>query len=144
MSTHTAIATTTKGQFDAIRVPTEAPGQGEILLKVEYSSMVAFDTYMTDMGYAVASYPMVLGLNASGTVAKLGPGVDDLEEGDRVRTLESAWVRRCSFRPLIRSLLFLTVRPVPRVCRNTLFCLVLCAQRYDACAIPPSRCVSTA
>lgn len=87
MSTHTAIATTSKGQFDAIQVPTETPGEGEVLVKVEYSSMVAFDTYMTDMGYGVTSYPVVLGFNVSGIVAKLGPGVDDLAEGDRVRTL---------------------------------------------------------
>jgi len=50
---HTAIATTSKGLFDAIQVPTEAPGQGEILLRVEYSSMVAFDIYMTDFGYHI-------------------------------------------------------------------------------------------
>ena len=84
MSTHTAIATTAKGQFDAIQVPTEAPGKGEILLKVEYSSLAALDTYMTDNGH-VTSYPTVLGLNMSGTVAKLGVGVDDLVEGDRVQ-----------------------------------------------------------
>jgi len=46
--------------------------------------MIAFDCYMTDLGYAVESYPVVLGFNASGTVAKLGPGVHDLAEGDRV------------------------------------------------------------
>ena len=85
MSDHTAIATTAKGKFDVIQVPTEAPGQGEVLLKVEYSSVAAFDTYVTDVGFTVVSYPMVLGLNMSGTVAKVGPGVDDLVEGDRVR-----------------------------------------------------------
>lgn len=87
MSTHTAIATTAKGQFDVIQVPTEAPGEGEILVKVEYSSLAAIDTYVTDHGFAVASYPTVLGMNVSGTVVKLGAGVDDLVEGDRVAAL---------------------------------------------------------
>jgi len=130
MSTHTAIAITTKGQFDAIQVSTEVPGQGEILLKVEYSSMVTFDTYMTDLGYAVDSYPMVLGFNASGTVAKLGPGVDDLIEGDRVCTLHnSACIAFLLTWPL-RSLPHLSSHPVLRVCKNTVFYLARCAQRY--------------
>ena len=90
MPTHTAIATTAKGEFDAVQLPTEAPGEGEILLKVEYSSLIAFDTYVADLGYGVESYPTVLGFNASGTVAKLGSGVEDLSVGDRVSAL------RCS------------------------------------------------
>lgn len=85
MSTHSAIVVTSPGKIDAIQVQTETPGEGEILLKVEYSSMIAFDTYMVDLGYAVSSFPAVLGFNASGTVARLGPGVNDLVVGDRVR-----------------------------------------------------------
>lgn len=85
MSSHTAIATVSKGQIDAIKVPTEAPSDGEVLLKVEYSSLIAFDTYMSDLGYAVAEYPVILGFNASGVIAEVGPGVDDLAMGDRVR-----------------------------------------------------------
>lgn len=84
MSTHTAIATTSKGAFDAIQVPTDTPGPGEILLKTEYSSMIAFDTYTTDLGYAVERYPLVLGFNASGVVKAVGPGVTGLVVNDRV------------------------------------------------------------
>ncbi|SJL15756.1 related to Zn-dependent oxidoreductases [Armillaria ostoyae] len=84
MSTHVAIAAIAKGHFDEIHVPTEKPQHGEVLLKVEYASMVAFDTYITDLGYATDTFPMVLGSNAAGTVVELGPGVDDLKIGDRV------------------------------------------------------------
>ncbi|KAF5385380.1 hypothetical protein D9615_001071 [Tricholomella constricta] len=84
MSTHTAIATTELGKIDAIQVPTEAPGEGEVLLKVEYSSMIAFDTYLADLGYTISNYPGILGFNASGTVARLGADVNDLAVGDRV------------------------------------------------------------
>lgn len=85
MTTHTAIATTSKGHFDAIQVPTETPGQGQVLLKVAYGSMIAFDTYVTDRGYAVQDYPLVLGFSAAGTIHKVGPGISDLKVGDRVR-----------------------------------------------------------
>ncbi|KAK0209065.1 chaperonin 10-like protein [Desarmillaria ectypa] len=84
MSTHVAIAVVAKGRFDEIHVPTEKPQYGEVLLKVEYASMIAFDTYVTDLGYATDTFPMVLGFNAAGTVVELGPGVDDLNIGDRI------------------------------------------------------------
>lgn len=84
MSTHSAIAVVHPGKIDALCVRTEHPGVGEILLKVEYSSMVAFDTYMADLGYAVSAYPVVLGFNAAGIVEQVGSGVDDLAVGDRV------------------------------------------------------------
>jgi 3-methylcrotonyl-CoA carboxylase alpha subunit len=84
MSTQLAIATTAKGYFDTIKVPKETPGEGEVLIKVEYSSLIPFDTYMTDMGYAVEKYPTILGFNASGVVASIGSGVKDLGVGDRV------------------------------------------------------------
>ncbi|KAF9052400.1 GroES-like protein, partial [Hymenopellis radicata] len=84
MSTHTAIATTSLGVFEAIQVPTPKPQEGEVLLKAEYASMIAFDTYQTDLGYMIAEYPVVLGFNAAGTVAEVGPGVDDLKVGDKV------------------------------------------------------------
>ncbi|KAF8182354.1 hypothetical protein BJ912DRAFT_978682 [Pholiota molesta] len=68
MSTHTAIAATAKGQFDAIQVPTHPPVEGEVLIKVEYAAMIAFDTYVVDRGLYVQSYPMTLGFTAAGTI----------------------------------------------------------------------------
>jgi NADPH:quinone reductase-like Zn-dependent oxidoreductase len=85
--THTAIATVAKGIFDAIQVPTEQPGPGEILLKTEYSSMIALDTYMADLGFFVRDYPVVVGFNASGIVHEVGPEVNGLAVGDRVSLL---------------------------------------------------------
>lgn len=82
--THTAIAAIALGQIDAIQVPTEKPLAGEVLIKVEYASMVAFDTYITDLGFYVEKHPALLGANAAGVVAELGEGVDDLKVGDRV------------------------------------------------------------
>ncbi|KAJ7181030.1 chaperonin 10-like protein [Mycena filopes] len=84
MPTHTAIAATAKGHFDAIQVETETPGEGQILLQVAYASMIAFDTYITDIGMVVADYPVILGFNGAGTVAQVGAGVTSLAVGDRV------------------------------------------------------------
>ncbi|KAF8217022.1 GroES-like protein [Mycena galopus ATCC 62051] len=84
MPTHTAIATLAKGKFDAIQVDTPNPGASQVLLKVAYASMIAFDTYITDLGYAVGDqYPITLGFNAAGTVVKTGEG-SSLAVGDRV------------------------------------------------------------
>ncbi|KAG6886576.1 hypothetical protein C0992_003297, partial [Termitomyces sp. T32_za158] len=83
MSTHTAVAITKPGIIDTIQVPTSAPGTGEVLIKVDYTSLIAFDTYMTDLGYFVQSYPVIPGFNVSGIVAKLGKDVTDLAVGDR-------------------------------------------------------------
>ncbi|KAF8216896.1 chaperonin 10-like protein [Mycena galopus ATCC 62051] len=88
MTTHTAIAATAKGQFDAIQVETEKPGAGEVLLKVAYASMIAFDTYITDVGLAVVDYPVILGMNAAGTVAQIGAGVESLVVGDQVTAFQ--------------------------------------------------------
>ncbi|KAG5352246.1 hypothetical protein C0989_003077 [Termitomyces sp. Mn162] len=84
MSTHIAVVITKPGTIDVIQVPTPAPGIGEVLIKVEYTSLIAFDTYMTDLGYFVQGYPVIPGFNASGTVSKLGEGVTDLVVGDRI------------------------------------------------------------
>ncbi|KIY65077.1 GroES-like protein [Cylindrobasidium torrendii FP15055 ss-10] len=82
--THKAVATTALGVFDEIDVETDIPKAGEVLLKVEYASMIAFDTYQTDLGYVVEQYPNILGFNASGIVAAVGPNVDSLKVGDRI------------------------------------------------------------
>ncbi|KAJ7463390.1 chaperonin 10-like protein [Mycena galericulata] len=87
MAIHTAIATFAKGSFDAFQVETEKPGPGQVLVKVAYASMAAFDTYIADVGYMVEEYPVILGLNAAGTVAEVGSGVTSLAVGDRVTGL---------------------------------------------------------
>ncbi|KDR85541.1 hypothetical protein GALMADRAFT_132225 [Galerina marginata CBS 339.88] len=84
MSTHTAIAAISKGKFDTIQVPTETPGDGEVLIQVAYASMIAFDTYVTDRGFYFQDYPVILGFSGAGTIKEIGRGVDDLKVGDRI------------------------------------------------------------
>ncbi|KAL1742398.1 chaperonin 10-like protein [Schizophyllum fasciatum] len=83
-STHRAVAALSPGKWDVISVPTESPGAGEVLIKVAYTAVIPFDTYQTDLGYAVAEWPITLGFSVAGTIAKVGENVPDLKEGDRV------------------------------------------------------------
>jgi len=89
MSTHKAVAAVIKGHFDEIQVSTATPGEDEVLIKVAYASMVAFDAYVADRGYFVDSYPSILGSACAGTVEKLGSGITDLHVGDRVKFTKS-------------------------------------------------------
>jgi NADPH:quinone reductase-like Zn-dependent oxidoreductase len=84
MSTHTAIATTAKGVVSTIQVPTPTPGPSDVLLRIDYATLIAMDTWMVDEGSYVQSYPTTLGFNAAGTVVKTGYNVKDLQVGDRV------------------------------------------------------------
>jgi Zn-dependent alcohol dehydrogenase len=46
---------------------------------------MSFDNYQVDVGHYVQTYPTILGFNAAGTIAEVGPGVTDLNIGDEVR-----------------------------------------------------------
>ncbi len=89
MSTHKAIAAIAKGHVDEIQVSTAIPGEDQVLIKVVYASMAAFDAYVADRGYFVDSFPSILGAACAGTVEKLGSGVTDLHVGDRVKFTKS-------------------------------------------------------
>ncbi|THV06444.1 GroES-like protein [Dendrothele bispora CBS 962.96] len=85
--THTAIASTSPGHFTTIQVPTPSSLEpDQVLVKVEYASMIAFDTYVNDLGYFVQpqDYPVIFGFNGAGTIVQVGEDVDDLKVGDRV------------------------------------------------------------
>ncbi|MDP8228858.1 MAG: zinc-binding dehydrogenase [Candidatus Electryoneaceae bacterium] len=66
-------------------VPTPKPGPGEILVKVAACGVCHTDMHYIDHGVPTFKKPpMILGHEASGTVAELGEGVTKWNEGDRV------------------------------------------------------------
>jgi NADPH:quinone reductase len=66
-------------------VPEPSPGPGEVLVDVACAGCNWADTQIRTGIYPHArSYPLVLGLEISGTVSKLGPGVSGVKIGDRV------------------------------------------------------------
>lgn len=65
-------------------VPIPEPGPGEVLVKVAFCGICHSDISLIN-GTFPAQQPVVTqGHEASGTVAKVGPGVTDWSEGDRV------------------------------------------------------------
>lgn len=69
-------------------VPTPEPGPGEVLIKVHAVSVNrTLDTVVRAGKYArPVTLPLVPGVDPSGVIAKLGPGVTDRKVGDRVVT----------------------------------------------------------
>ncbi|MGH8442561.1 MAG: zinc-dependent alcohol dehydrogenase family protein [Nevskiaceae bacterium] len=61
----------------------EAPGTGEVLVKVKAAGLCHSDLSVIN-GDRVRPVPMVLGHEAAGIVEALGPGVDDLAVGEHV------------------------------------------------------------
>lgn len=63
--------------------PQPTPGPGEVLIRTEAIGVNYIDTYFR-AGLYPAELPLILGGEAAGTVAELGPGVSSLAVGDRV------------------------------------------------------------
>jgi NADPH2:quinone reductase len=75
------------------------PGPGQVLVDVAYGGCNFADTMMRSGTYPhPKGYPLIAGLEMSGTVAALGPGVSGLQEGDRVAAFledAGAFAERC-------------------------------------------------
>jgi L-iditol 2-dehydrogenase len=67
--------------------PTPEPGPGEVLVRVQAVGVCGSDTHYYDhgrIGGFVMEQPLVLGHEASGVVARVGPGVQAPQVGQRV------------------------------------------------------------
>jgi NADPH:quinone reductase len=70
-------------QLEIREVPTPAPGPGQALVKVEAIGVNFIDVYYRT-GLYKSPAPVQIGMEGSGTVASLGPGVNEVAVGDRV------------------------------------------------------------
>ena len=70
-----------------IDVPAPEPAAGEVLVQVRAASVNAYDTFAA-MGmmkdYLPYEFPAVLGMDVSGVVVSVGPGVEGFRENDMV------------------------------------------------------------
>ncbi|MDP7602650.1 MAG: zinc-binding dehydrogenase [Alphaproteobacteria bacterium] len=83
-------------QIDQVAVP--EPAVGEVLVKVRACGLCGTDIHLAIVGDLPVSYaPITLGHETAGSVAALGPGVEDFNEGDRVALYPSASCGRCRF-----------------------------------------------
>ncbi|WP_194409248.1 alcohol dehydrogenase catalytic domain-containing protein [Microbacterium cremeum] len=69
--------------FTVAELELDAPGPGELLVRVEAAGVCHSDLSVVD-GNRVRPTPMLLGHEAAGVVEQLGPGVADVAPGQRV------------------------------------------------------------
>jgi 6-hydroxycyclohex-1-ene-1-carbonyl-CoA dehydrogenase len=79
-------------------VPAPEPKAGEIVMRVAACGLCHTDLHYLDHGVPTfKAPPIILGHEAAGTIARLGPGVSEFAEGDRVLA-PSVWAcGRCRF-----------------------------------------------
>ena len=78
------LETPVNGEF---RVRTKAipkPGPGEVLVKIHATGLNPVEWKIRAFNFLVEKYPVILGLDAAGTVEDVGEGVSTLAKGDRV------------------------------------------------------------
>ena len=64
-------------------IPTPTPGEGQVLVKLAAAGLNYIDVYQRT-GLYPNNLPYTLGLEGSGSVAAVGPGVSNYNEGDVV------------------------------------------------------------
>ena len=70
--------------------PDPVPGAGEVLVRVTASSVNPFDFKLRSgvfKEFVPLTFPAILGLDVSGTVESVGPGVTTFAKGDKVFAL---------------------------------------------------------
>ncbi len=72
-------------------IPTPVPGPGQVLVKVAGSGLNWAEQLQREGRYAGPPPPLTMGLEGSGTVEALGPGVTELKVGDRVLGRGNGW-----------------------------------------------------
>ncbi len=77
-------------------VELDPPGPGEVLVKIAAAGICHSD-YHVMKGEWRNGLPMILGHEASGIVAEVGPGVTGLKPGDRCALSFRSWCGRCRY-----------------------------------------------
>jgi S-(hydroxymethyl)glutathione dehydrogenase/alcohol dehydrogenase len=95
-STRAAVIREVGGPLSVEAIELRAPGPGEVLVRIASASLCHSDLSLAT-GVMRALMPVVLGHEAAGTVAELGPGVTGLTVGDPVLLLWNAPCRECWF-----------------------------------------------
>jgi S-(hydroxymethyl)glutathione dehydrogenase/alcohol dehydrogenase len=95
-ATTAAVTREVGGPITVEPIELAAPGPGEVLVRVAAASLCHSDLSLAT-GVLAQRMPVVLGHEAAGTVAELGPGVTGLAEGDAVLLLWNPACRECWF-----------------------------------------------
>ncbi|KAL8849117.1 MAG: hypothetical protein Q9221_005886 [Calogaya cf. arnoldii] len=88
---HTAAVLQSKGSpLTVIDRPTPTPGPNEMLVEVKSVALNPIDYYMRDFGFALDSYPAIIGSDIGGTIIAAGSSVS-LKPGTRVAAFAPAF-----------------------------------------------------
>lgn len=78
-------------------VPQPEPGAGEVLVEVKAAAMNHLDLWVRRGLPIETPMPHIGGSDIAGVVAETGPGVDDVETGERVVVNPSLWCGHCEW-----------------------------------------------
>jgi L-iditol 2-dehydrogenase len=82
-------------QLEIADLPTPVPGPGEVLVRVETCGICGSDVHGFDGSTGRRIPPIVMGHEAAGTVAAVGPGVEGYAKGDRVTFDSTVYCGEC-------------------------------------------------
>jgi L-iditol 2-dehydrogenase len=85
------------GRLDIVDVPMPRPAAGEILVRVEACGICGSDVHGYDGASGRRIPPLIMGHEAAGTVAALGPRVAGVREGDRVTFDSTIYCGECEY-----------------------------------------------
>lgn len=72
------------GQVTVVRTPVPTPGPGEVLVHARYVGICGSDTHAAAGQHPLLIPPYTPGHEACGTIAEVGPGVEDRKVGERI------------------------------------------------------------
>lgn len=70
--------------LEIVEIDVEDPKAGEVMIKIEFTSLCHTDIYSVSGNDPSAAFPFVPGHEAAGIVVKVGDGVTNVQEGDHV------------------------------------------------------------
>jgi L-iditol 2-dehydrogenase len=83
------------GRLEMVEVPMPRPGDGEVLIRVEACGICGSDVHGYDGGSGRRIPPIVMGHEAAGTIAALGPNISKTRIGDRVTFDSTIYCGEC-------------------------------------------------
>ncbi len=92
-----ALLLTDYGCLEVVDLATPVAGAGEVLIRVAACGICGSDVHGYDGTSGRRIPPVVMGHEAAGTVAGLGPGVSGFAPGDRVTFDSTVFCGRCEF-----------------------------------------------
>lgn len=84
-------------RLETVDLPLPRPGPGEILLRVEACGICGSDVHGYDGASGRRIPPIIMGHEAAGIVAAVGPGVAGVHEGDRVAPDSTIYCGECEY-----------------------------------------------